>query len=175
MKIRHVRWLCALCVMACLSVSFCSCKPLRPLPDYRDRGFSATVRWESEGVTICAELETVVEEGDLAGLCRVTLSSPSSLAGAVLEKSEQGVAMTLEGVCIESPGADKIWKACALLTSDGEMDDVCDTEWQGLSVRYSEIGEGEDRCSLFRERKTGAPMRIEKGELVLVVERFLHT
>lgn len=175
MKIRYVRWLCSLCVMVCLLLSACSCMPLRPLSDHRERGFLATVRWESEGVTVCAELDAECQEGERARLCRVTLSMPPALAGAILEECEDGVAMTVEGVRIVSAGAEKIWESCSLLVLDGVMREVCDTEWQGIAVRYSEIGEGENVCGLFRERKTGVPLRLERGERVMVVERFVHT
>ncbi len=175
MKIRYIWRFCALCVMACLLVSACSCMALRSLPDHRERGFLATVRWESEGVTVCAELDAECREGEGARICRVTLSSPPALAGAILEECEDGIAMTLEGVRIVSAGADEIWQVCSLLVLDGAMHEVCDTEWQGLTVRYSEIGEGENVCGLFRDRKTGAPLRLEQGDRVMVVERFVHT
>ena len=175
MKIRYVRWLCALCVTVCLLLSACSCMALRTLPDHRERGFVASVRWESEGVTVCAEVEAACREGEGARICRVTLSTPPALAGAILEECEDGVAMTVEGVRVVSAGAAEIWRDCSLLVLDGEMREICDTEWQGLTVRYSEIGEGENLCGLFRDCKTGAPLRLEQGDRVMVVERFVHT
>ena len=164
-----------LCTILCVCLCLCACGALHALPDHRERGFRATVRWVSEGVTVCAELEAALGASGKAVLSRVCLTEPPTLAGAILTADGDRITMTLEGVTAPSAGAASIWQRCALLCAEGVMHEVCDTTWEGLAVRYSEIGEGEGQCGLFRDPKSGAPLRVEQGEHVLTVLRFLHT
>ena len=170
MKIRYL----LLCLVVCASVLLCGCSSVRALPDYRERDFCATVRFKSEGEVVVAELVATCGEAG-ARLCSVTLLSPPALAGATLEECEEGIVMTVEGIRAVSVGAEEIFHTCSLLVAEGEWHPICKTEWNGLDVAYVEIGEGEGRCSAFCDQRTGVPIRIEREDWALTVERFLHT
>ena len=161
-----------LCLCLCMSMCLCGCTPA--LPDHRERSFCATVSFENEGTRVCAEVEGLAEDGGRARLVRVTLSAPSALAGAILTEREDGPILSLEGIETPAVGLSSIWQRCALLCAEGGMREVCDTEWEGRSVRYAEIGEGQGRVCLWRDPETGIPLRVAQGEHVLTVERFLH-
>ena len=122
-----------------------------------------------------AAMEATCEEGGMAQLRCVTLIDPPAWKGATLAPSEKGIVMTVDGVGTVSAGAQRIWEMCRMLVAEGELQEVCDTEWQGMTVRYSEIVEKDGICGIFRDNKTGAPLRVEKGERALTVERFIHT
>lgn len=161
---------------ACLCLSLGGCVGVRALPDYRDTDFCATVRFESEGVTVYAEIEAVCAEvGGRATLRRVTLSEPSALSGAILEALEGRIAMRVEGVTAISAGAEAIWQTCRMVCAEGTLREVCDTELGDTRVRYSEIGEGDARVGVWRDIQTGLPIRFEQGARQVTVIRFVHT
>lgn len=140
-------------------------------PDYRMEPFCAEVRWERDGVTVCAETETAWEDGVLT-LSSLRLLSPPSLSGIEVTRANGKLVLVREGICMTASGAEEWWETASLLCAVGEMHYVCDTEWEGLSLEYAEIGDGTRVVEVLREPNTGIPKRIAEGALALTVIRF---
>ena len=150
----------------------CSCHRLRrTVADYREHPFRAEIRFISGGVTVYAEMETVLVDGALTP-SSMRLLAPPSLEGIVLEREGEEIVLTRDGLRTPCAGAKGWWETADLLCASGTMHYVCDTELEGLPLAYMEIGEGRDAYGIFCERETGSPKKIVRGAQELTLIRF---
>ena len=143
----------------------------RGTPDYRTEPFRAEIRWDCEGVTVYAEIETMLADGVLS-LYSLRLLSPPTLAGIELICENGKLVLAREGIRMTAVGAAGWWKSASLLCNAGELRYVCDTEWEGLALEYAEITDGTRVTEVLREPNTGIPKRLAEGENALTVIRF---
>ncbi len=148
------------------------CRPCgRLTADYRESPFRAEIRFERGGVTVYAEAETTRTDGVLT-LSSLRLLAPPSLAGIELVREGESLILLRDGLRTSSVGAGEWWETASLLCAAGKLCYVCDTEWEGLSLEYAEITEGDCVYEVLREAETGIPKRISSGERSLTVIRF---
>jgi hypothetical protein len=144
------------------------------LPDYRGTSFSAELRWESEGQTVSAIAEYgPPTEGEAPRELSLFFTSPDALKDARLVRRGERVTFTLHGLTVDGASFDSLLSVAELLLTEGVIESVCDTEWEGLSLRYAEIKTSDGRLlSLWLDPSDGAPKRLQCGNVDLTVLHF---
>ena len=167
----------AVCLVVCLVVCLIcvACFPLRHLPDYRSRGFSATLLWESFGVKICAALEVEEEREGETRSYSLTFSEPSSMKGMVFSCRDGVIGWQCEGISWSGNVFGDPSECGAWMIVEGKMERICRARAMGEEIVYAEIqGIGGKTYGLYLNEKTGVPYRIEEGDRVVEIRNFQY-
>ncbi len=156
--------------------SLCGCFGRSALPDYREGAARAELRWESDGVTVCAEAEygAPSAEGSHRDLI-LRFSAPDGLAGAVLTRTNGAVSLSLGNLHTDGLLLDSLLCAPDLLFREGVMEFIGNTDLGGLRLRYAEIRPKEDSSQvvgLWLDPQNGTPRQVTMGELTVSVLSF---
>ncbi len=179
-------------VFAVLCTVCTSCVMPRNAMDYREFGFSAELSWQSQGLTARAQIqvEPPTESPSAPRNFSLCFSSPDSLNGILLTRTEEGLRVDCNGLSADASILSPLLSHAELLLPTGILEVLCDTTLNGEKVLYAEIksepkresNEGEDEkeeneqktqvYELYLEPSTGIPRRICYGSLILDISSF---
>ena len=167
--IKRITFLWIITAFALLIFSSCFGR-VAPKRTYTDEEFSCEVKWRMDGNEICA----VVEAG---GKCaegreiKMTFLSPQSLSGISVSRSNGKMYIESGAVRAELHN-DTIMRAATLLCDEGSLSYKGKALEGDREVVYAERRVGDRMDVLYLDLETGAPVRIDSGEISLVVVWF---
>ena len=139
----------ALCVLLLLCAILCSCQETKK-ESFFDCAFSAELRWERDGLIICALLEAKPPTSD--GSARdltLTFSEPPSLSGLTVQRQSGTLALIRDGMRIDDcTGIDGLLYAAELLFESGI---TVTLDSSGMPVA---VESGGKRVTVIRYKKT---------------------
>ena len=150
---------------------FSSCAgSIAPKRIYIEEEFSCEVRWTVDGSEFCALIETGGKSAEGREI-KMKFLSPPSLEGVSVSRIGGKTQIEYGEVRAELHN-DTIMRVAILLCDEGSMSYKGKALEGGREIVYAErrVGDREDR--LYVDIETGAPLRIESGDISLVVVWF---
>ncbi len=165
-------------LILCLGCIGCTgCEKKIALPDYRERGFSAEVQWELQGVCVCAT--ATVPEPATDPQCQrnffLAFHSPESMSGVLLERKNGEISLSMGDLPL-SKEAYGLWIAYAeLLIPNGTIRWLEKQTQNGqIAIRGIIHSEGETKTyEIFAQGESGMPKEITLDDRRLVFRSFI--
>lgn len=142
----------------------CACRG-GTLSDYRAKGFEAEVVLSDGSYDIKAHISVEVPTDTGVRSVRMTFTQPESFSGVTLcENGERYI--TYKDVRIDAEGMEYLFLWIDMILPEGELRYIGKGSEDGIPTYNTLIGE----CSIYLDRSTCLPVRIEKESRTVVFE-----
>lgn len=155
------------------ALSFLSCE-MSEARDYREKGFTAVVTWESDGGIF--EARARVSEANNEGERQVImeLTSPETVRGFSYGYTYGGDAFCqYRDMTLKAGDTSQVIDICRMLAPVGKMELICKSESEGRDLIYASVKEPSGEiCHIYLDSGTYFPTEIHKGELKIRISDF---
>jgi hypothetical protein len=159
-------------ICLCLPLLMWSCAPVPHIPDHRESGGAAELRWDSNGITLTAFLEYAPPSDQAPRDMTLRFSFPSAWKDVTLSRQDGVLRCTFEGTETDGSPFAPLLKAAELFLSEGELRYVCKTKLFGKDHLYAEIRSEErdtDPIAIWYDPETLCPKQVSTEGLTLTV------
>ena len=162
-RLRRVSVAMAVILLITLFGSACSG---RMLSDYRQKDFTAEVLLSDGTSDIKAQVIFKAPTDGCDRSVRMIFTSPETLSGiALCEDGERYI--TYDGIRIEKNGLEYLFEWLDVILPEGELRYIGKGIAEGVSTYNALVND----CSIYLDRSTCLPLRIEKESRTVVFER----